>query len=108
MSRPTTQDSILRAGVHKYREILPRTFCWPRAGQGEQASAGHDNLRGASKLRTARRLAPTRDSSTGLLSAHTWRWARHGKKRREMPHVQQASYGPPGATARQALTICLA
>ena len=55
----TTQDSVLRAGVHKYREILARTFCWPRAGQREQASAGHDNLRGASQLRTGRRLAPT-------------------------------------------------
>ena len=31
------------------------------------------------------------------LSAHTWRWARRGKKRREMPHVHQGSYGPPGA-----------
>ena len=31
------------------------------------------------------------------LSAHTWRWARCGKKRREMPHVHQGSYGPPGA-----------
>ena len=29
------------------------------SGQREQASAGHDNLRGASQLRTARRLAPT-------------------------------------------------
>ena len=31
------------------------------------------------------------------LSAHTWRWAHRGKKRREMPHVHQGSYGPPGA-----------
>ena len=30
-----------------------------RVGQREQASAGHDNLRGASQLRTGRRLAPT-------------------------------------------------
>ena len=63
-----------------------------RARQREQASAGHDNLRGASQLRTARRLVPT----TRPLSAHTWRWARREKKRREMPHVQQRSYGPPG------------
>ena len=52
----TTQDSIGRAGVHNASENYA---AHQRVGQREQASAGHDNLRGASQLRTGRRLAPT-------------------------------------------------
>jgi hypothetical protein len=85
----TTQDSVLRAGVHKYREILPRTSVLANANKpppGTTTCAGRPSFaRGGGSRRQLD------------LSAHTWRWARRGKKRREMPHVHQGSYGPPGA-----------
>ena len=40
-----------------------------RARQREQASAGHDNLRGASQLRTARRLRRRRRSTVAVHTA---------------------------------------
>ena len=80
---------VLRAGVHKYREILARTSVLASANKpppGTTTCAGRPSFaRGGGSRRQLD------------LSAHTWRWARRGKKRREMPHVHQGSYGPPGA-----------
>ena len=73
----------------KYREILARTSVLANANKpppGTTTCAGRPSFaRGGGSRRQLD------------LSAHTWRWARRGKKRREMPHVHQGSYGPPGA-----------
>ena len=68
------------------------------SGQREQASAGHDNLRGASQLRTGRRLAPTTRPERPHLAL--------GSPRKK--NVVKCHMCIREATARQALTICLA
>ena len=90
----TTQDSISRAGVHKCI-ILPRTSVLVHTSvlaSAKKPPPGTTTCAGRPSF--ARRGGSRRQLD---LSAHTWRWARRKKKRREMPHVQQGSYGPPGA-----------
>ena len=89
----TTQDSFACAGAHKYTEYYgTKTPGWPVLASANKPPPGTTTCAGRPSF--ARGGGSRRQLD---LSAHTWRWAHRGKKRREMPHVHQGSYGPPGA-----------
>ena len=97
-TRVTTQDSFVLAPAQKYQEnaiIMPRTSGKTVLASAKKPPPGTTTCAGRPSF--ARRGGSRRQPGQLDLSAHTWRWARRGKKRREMPHVQQGSYGPPGA-----------
>ena len=89
----TTQDSFARAGVHKYQEYYgTKNPAGPVLASANKAPPGTTTCAGRPSF--ARGGGSRRQLD---LSAHTWRWAHREKKRREMPHVHQGSYGPSGA-----------
>ena len=85
--------SGVQAGVHNARKNYgTKNPGWPVLASANKPPPGTTTCAGRPSF--ARGGGSRRQLD---LSAHTWRWAHREKKRREMPHVHQGSYGPPGA-----------
>ena len=85
--------SGVQAGVHNARKNYgTKNPGWPVLASANKPPPGTTTCAGRPSF--ARGGGSRRQLD---LSAHTWRWAHREKKRREMPHVHQGSYGPSGA-----------